>query len=155
MPASAATSGSRSLRRSRRTGLGVVGERNVRDLADLVPAAQDGVDVLVALEEEDGPLALRGSVAERLEHRVVVGRDGAAAQVARAQPELVPVAGDPLDRNAVAPEAPHDREPGVEQPVDDRRPHASTSSYAAIVASVTAGQAKRSLIRSRAAAPRR
>ena len=87
-------------------GLGVRRERDVGELADLVPAAQDRVDVLVALEEEDRPLALRGRVAKRLEHGVVVGRDGAPAEVARPQSELVAVPRDPLDGDPGAPEAP-------------------------------------------------
>jgi hypothetical protein len=90
----------------------------------LVPATQDGVDVLVTLEEKDGALALRAGVAERLEHGVVVRGQRAAAEVARAQAELVALERDPLDRDPLAAEAAHYRQPGVEEPVDDRGPHA-------------------------------
>ena len=78
------------------------------------------------------------------------------AEVARAQPELVA-------RAARSPRRGSRRARGSARPraqraaARRRRPAspASTSSYAAIVASVTAGHANRSLIRSRAAAPRR
>ena len=105
--------------------LRVVRQGHVGELADLVPAVQHQLDVLVALREEHGPLS---RLTQHGDQPVGIADDAGALQVARAKAELVWLQRHAVDGNLCAPEAANDREPGVQEPEDDDRPHASASS---------------------------
>ena len=66
--------------------------------------------------------------ADGVEHGPVALHEALLREVARLQPEIVRIPGDSRDRDPRAPEAPSDREAGVEEPEDDRLPHSATAS---------------------------
>ncbi len=101
--------------------LGIVRERQVGELAHLVPAAEHRLDVLVALGKEHRTAIVPGR-AERFEQALFALDDPRASQVAGAQAELLLTQRDPVHRDPVAPEAAHDREPGVQEPEDNGSP---------------------------------
>src|SRR4029453_4493384 len=110
-------------------GLGVGRQRQVGEVAQLVPVAKRELHVLVALgEEDDAPVP--SLLAHGLEHRAVVAVADyvPALEGTRAQTELARVPGDPADRNPCASEAASDSKTGVEEAEDDRAPHVATSS---------------------------
>ena len=126
-PASAAASGSRSFRRRRRTISGSGGSGTSASAVDLVPVAQDELDVLVALRHEHRASAVRQraevaehpAVARRL---VVLGRDAAAAEVARPEAELVPAEDASVHGDPRAAETAREREPGRQQAEHEHGP---------------------------------
>jgi hypothetical protein len=85
--------------------VGVVGERQLVQPADLVEVAQDELHVVVALRQQDGALAVLGRLAERGEHGCVAVDPPHAPEVARPHAELVRVHRDARDVHTDATEA--------------------------------------------------
>ncbi len=101
--------------------VGVGRQRQLEALGELVPVAQDELDVVVALGQEQRPHGAVGERAQRREHGVVAGDDVDGVEVARANAELVRVHGDAGDRDAEPAEAAREAEPGPEQAEHDHR----------------------------------
>ena len=98
--------------------IGIARQRQLEEPADRVPVAQNELDVVVALREQDRPHAVERR-AQLVEHRLVAVGMTDAAHVARADAELVRVHRDAGHRDACAAEAAGERETRPEQAEHD------------------------------------